>query len=110
MHKVYTNIIQIAGDVITVEAEGVGNLEIAQITTSRGTSLAQVIRIDEKKISLQVFAGSKGVSTGDKVRFLGHQMQVASGDNLMGRIFNGSGKPLDKGPQLFDNMVETGKP
>jgi V/A-type H+-transporting ATPase subunit B len=110
MYKSYTNIIQIAGDVITVEAEGVGYLEIAQVSTSRGTSLAQVIRIDEKKVSLQVFAGSKGVSTGDKVRFLGHQMQVASGDNLLGRVFNGSGLALDKGPQILDNMIETGKP
>ena len=110
MYKSYTNIIQIAGDVITVEAEGVGYLEIAQVSTSRGTSLAQVIRIDEKKVSLQVFAGSKGVSTGDKVRFLGHQMRVASGDNLLGRVFNGSGLALDKGPQILDNMIETGKP
>jgi len=110
MYKLYTNIIQIAGDVITVEAEGVGYLEIAQVSTSRGTSLAQVIRIDEKRVSLQVFAGSKGISTGDKVRFLGHQMQVASGDNLLGRVFNGSGAPLDKGPEIFDNMIETGKP
>ncbi len=110
MHKVYTNIIQIAGDVITVEAEGVGYLEIAEVLTKRGSSLAQVIRIDDKKTSLQVFAGSKGISTGDRVRFLGHQMRVSSGDNLLGRVFNGSGFPLDKGPQLFDNMIETGKP
>ncbi|MDP2938405.1 MAG: V-type ATP synthase subunit B [Candidatus Omnitrophota bacterium] len=110
MYKLYTNIIQIAGDVITVEAEGVGYLEIAQVSTSRGTSLAQVIRIDEEKVSLQVFAGSKGVSTEDRVRFLGHQIQVASGDNLLGRVFNGSGAPLDKGPEVLDNMIEVGKP
>ncbi|MEW6170392.1 MAG: V-type ATP synthase subunit B [Candidatus Omnitrophota bacterium] len=108
MHKTYTNIIQIAGDVITVEAENIGYLEIAQVTTRRGTSLAQVIRIDGKKVSLQVFAGSKGVSTGDKVRFLGHPMRVASGENLLGRIFNGSGLSLDKGPQLVDNLIDIG--
>ncbi|MEK6727134.1 MAG: V-type ATP synthase subunit B [Candidatus Omnitrophota bacterium] len=110
MHKVYTNIIQISGDVITVEAQGVGYLEIAQVSTRRGTSLAQVIRIDGKKVSLQVFAGSKGVSTGDKVRFLGHPMRTASGENLLGRIFNGSGQPLDKGPQISDNLVDIGAP
>ena len=44
MHKVYTNIIQIAGDVITVEAEAIGYMEIAEVTTRRGVSLAQVIR------------------------------------------------------------------
>lgn len=110
MHKVYTNIIQIAGDVITVEAEGVGYLEIAQVFTKRGTSLAQVIRIDGEKVSLQVFAGSKGVSTGDRVRFFGHAMRTASGENLLGRVFNGSGQPLDKGPQLLDNLVDIGAP
>jgi len=110
MHKVYTNIIQISGDVITVEAEGVGYLEIAQVFTKRGSSLAQVIRIDGKKVSLQIFAGSKGVSTNDKVRFLGHQMRVGSGANLLGRIFNGSGVALDKGPELVDNMIDIGTP
>ncbi|MFZ2602532.1 MAG: V-type ATP synthase subunit B [Candidatus Omnitrophota bacterium] len=110
MHKVYTNIIQISGDVITVEAEGVGYLEIAQVFTKRGSSLAQVIRIDGKKVSLQVFAGSKGVSTNDKVRFLGHQMRTGSGANLLGRIFNGSGAALDKGPELVDNMIDIGTP
>ena len=110
MRKIYTDIIRIAGDVITVEAEGIGYNEIAQITTSRETSLAQVIRLDGKRVSLQVFAGSRGVSTGDKVRFLGHPMRVASGNNLLGRIFNGSGIPLDKGPTLSENMIDIGGP
>jgi V/A-type H+/Na+-transporting ATPase subunit B len=110
MHKIYTSIVQIAGDVITVEAEGVGYMEIAEISTSRGMSLAQVIRLDGNRVSLQVFAGSKGISTGDKVRFLGHPMRVASGEDLMGRIFNGSGLPLDKGPVLSENLVDIGGP
>jgi len=110
MHKVYTDIAQIAGDVITVEAEGVGYNDIAEVTTRRGMSLAQVIRLDGKMVSLQVFAGSKGISTGDKVRFLGHPMRVASGENLLGRIFNGSGIPLDKGPVLTDNIIDIGGP
>jgi hypothetical protein len=59
MAKVYTNIIQIRGDVITVEAEDIGYNEIAEVTTARGVSLAQVIRLDGKKVFLQVFAGSK---------------------------------------------------
>lgn len=110
MQKTYTNIIQIAGDVITVEADNVGYLEIAQVITRRGVSLAQVIRLDGKKVSLQVFAGSKGVSTGDKVRFLGHSMRISSGNDLMGRIFNGSGSALDKGPELSDNEIDIGTP
>ena len=110
MHKVYTNILQIAGDVITVEAEGIGYNEIAQVTSSRGASLAQVIRLDNKRVSLQIFAGSRGVSTGDKVRFLGHSMRISCTDALLGRIFNGSGKPLDRGPSLEDNLIEIAGP
>lgn len=110
MQKIYTNIVQIAGDVITVEAEGVGYLDIAEVTTRRGVSLAQVIRLDGKKVYLQVFAGSRGISTGDKVRFLGHPMRVASGENLLGRIFNASGLPLDSGPKLCENVIEIGGP
>lgn len=110
MYKVYSKIIQIAGDVITVEAQDVGYLDIAQVHTRYGVSLAQVIRIDGKKIFLQVFSGSRGISTGDHVRFLGHPMRVSSGDNLLGRIFNGSGMPLDKGPSLSENIVDIGGP
>lgn len=110
MHKVYTDIIQIAGDVITVEAEGIGYMEIAEVSSKKGSSLAQVIRIDEKRVSLQVFAGSRGISTGDKVRFLGHPMRTSSGEALLGRIFNGSGLPRDKGPELSDHMIDIGGP
>ena len=110
MQKLYTNIHQIVGDVITVEAENIGITELAQVITKRGTSLAQVIRLDGKKIFLQVFAGSRGISTGDKVRFLGHPMRVATGTTLLGRIFNGSGMPLDNGPELAENLVDIGGP
>ena len=110
MQKFYTSIIQIAGDVITVEAENVGNTEMAQVMTSRGTSLAQVIRLDGKKVFLQVFAGSRGISTNDRVRFLGRPMRIATGNTLLGRIFNGSGMPLDNGPELSDNLVDIGGP
>lgn len=110
MQKIYTSILQIVGDVITVEAEDVGNSELAQVHTRQGTSLAQVIRLDGKRVFLQVFAGSRGISTGDKVRFLGHPMRIATGSMLLGRIFNGSGRPLDNGPALTDSLVDIGGP
>jgi V/A-type H+-transporting ATPase subunit B len=110
MRKAYQRIIQIAGNVITVEAEDVFNGELAQVTSQRGTSLAQVIRIDGEKVSLQVFAGSRGVSTGDQVLFLGHQMQVATTENLLGRVFNGSGNPRDRGPSIQESLVDVGGP
>ena len=110
MHRVYTNIVEITGDVITVEAEGIGYMDIAEVTTKYGISLAQVIRLDGKKVALQVFAGSRGISTTDKVRFLGYPMRVASGEDLLGRIFDGSGQPLDKSPALSQNLIDIGGP
>ena len=110
MKKVYSKIESINGSVITVKAEDVSYGELAQVQTSFGTSLAQVNKLDRDLVSLQVFAGGRGVSTGDEVRFLGREMQVSFSDDLLGRIFNGSGEPRDQGPMLKDNMVEIGGP
>ena len=110
MKKVYSKIESINGSVITVKAEDVSYGELAQVQTSFGTSLAQVNKLDRDLVSLQVFAGGRGVSTGDEVRFLGREMQVSFSDDLLGRIFNGSGEPRDQGPALKDNMVEIGGP
>ncbi|MBR2508496.1 MAG: V-type ATP synthase subunit B [Lentisphaeria bacterium] len=110
MRKVYHKILQIAGNVITVEADNVAYNELAEVTSSRGTSLAQVIRLQDSKVSLQVFAGGRGISTGDEVRFLGHEMQVASGEDLLGRVFNGRGMPRDGKPVLEDNLINIGGP
>ena len=110
MQKVYSQILQIAGDVITVEADDVSYKELAEIRTSLGMSLAQVIRLDGKKVSLQVLAGSRGISTNDKVRFLKKQIQVSFSENLVGRIFDGAGNPRDNGPELTDNMIDIGGP
>jgi len=108
--KVYSKIIQIAGDVITVEAEDIGYRELAEIRTSSGVSLAQVIRLDGKRVSLQVLAGSRGISTDDSVRFLKHPIQVSFSENLVGRIFTGDGSPRDNGPALKENMIDIGGP
>ena len=110
MSKVYNRIESITGNVITVKARGVRYNELAQITTRFGKSLAQVNKIDDDIVSLQVFAGGQGVSTGDEVRFLGHEMRVSFSDDLLGRIFNGSGEPRDMGPALTDNMTAIGGP
>jgi V/A-type H+-transporting ATPase subunit B len=110
MQKIYNRIIQIAGNVITVEAKDVGYSDLAEISSMAGKSLAQVIRIDGEKVYLQVFAGSRGISTGDKIRFLGHPMRVSFTENLMGRLFNGAGLPRDNGPTLQENMIEIGGP
>ncbi len=98
------------GNVITVRAEGIGYEELAEIKTARGKSLAQVIKLDNDIVSLQIFAGSRGVSTKDEVRFLGHPMQVSFSENMIGRIFDGSGQPRDKGPALTENLISIAGP
>lgn len=110
MDKIYSKIESISGNVITVKAENVAYGELAEITTSFGTSLAEVIKLDRDMVSLQVFAGGRGVSTGDSVRFLGNPMRVPFSDNLLGRVFTGSGEPRDNGPALSENLITIAGP
>ena len=110
MNKVYNRIESITGNVITVRAKGIRNNELATVSTRFGKSLAEVNKIEGDLVSLQVFAGGKGVSTGDEVRFLGHEMQVSFSEDLLGRVFNGSGEPMDKGTALTENMKPIGGP
>ncbi len=110
MHKVYHRIDQIAGNVIVVRATDVSYKELAQVTSAQGTSLAQVIQLDGDRVSLQVFAGSRGIATDAKVRFLGHTMQVPFSEALLGRVFTGSGAPRDHGPEITENLVPIGGP
>ncbi len=106
MQKVYTKIESIVGNVVTVRAEGIRNADLALV----GDSYASVIKLDNDLVSLQVFAGAQGVSTSDPVRFLGRPMMVSFSENLLGRIFNGTGVPRDKGPALTENMIPIGGP
>ena len=110
MRKVHSKILSIAGNVITVRAKDVAYEELAEVKTSRGKSLAQVIKLEADIVSLQVFSGSRGISTNDEVRFLGHPMRVTFSKNILGRIFDGSGAPRDKGPTLVDNLIEISGP
>ncbi|MFP4477111.1 MAG: V-type ATP synthase subunit B [Desulfatibacillaceae bacterium] len=110
MKRVVNRIRNIVQNVVTVYARGVSNEELAEVRTAYGKSLAQVIRLEGDAVYLQVFAGGRGVSTGDEVRFLGHPMQVAFTDDLLGRVFDGSGYPRDNGPALTENMVEIAGP
>ena len=88
MKKIYSKIDEISGNVITVRAQGVRYGELALVNSAYGASLAEVIKIYEDRVSLQVFAGSRGISTGDRVTFLHHPMQVSFSDNLLGMGFH----------------------
>lgn len=110
MNKVYSHIETITGNVISVRADNVSYGELAEVSTRYGSSFAETIRLDKDFVSLQVFAGGRGISTGDEVRFLGHPMQVSFSDDLLGRIFNGAGRPRDGGPVLTDNLISIAGP
>ncbi len=102
MRKVYTHIDQIVGPVVSLHAEGIAYGELARIRLKDGnTTYAQVIKLLGDLVTLQVFAGSKGISTGDEVEFLGRQVQLGfSAENLLGRTFSGVGEPIDGRPPL----------
>jgi len=110
MHKVYHTIDNLAGSIVTLRAEGVKYRELAEVTSRTGTSLAQVIKLDGGTVTLQVFAGARGVATDGRVRFLGHPMRVHFSDALLGRAFTGSAVPRDKGPVLTDSLIDIGTP
>jgi V/A-type H+-transporting ATPase subunit B len=110
MRKVYSKIDSIVGNVITVKADGIRYKDLAVVESRYGSSLAETIRLKGDQVSLQVFNGGRGISTGDEVRFLGHPMQVSFSENLLGRIFDGSGNPRDAGPELTDGLVEIAGP
>ncbi len=105
MRKVYNKINQIAGSVITIQASGVAYNELAEITTDAGPALAQVISMRGDNVSLLVFAGTRGISTASEIRFLGKQLETSYTPALLGRVFDGSGRPRDKGPAMQENMI-----
>lgn len=108
----HTRVLEIVGDTIRVKAQGAAFGELAMVENTNGeTSLAKVVELDQDIVSLQVFTGGKGLSTEAGVRFLGHQQKVTYSDNILGRIFRGSGEPFDDGPNLStDPQIEVGGP
>ena len=111
MDKIYDKITNIRGNLITVFAKGVKLGELGRIYRKSGeTTLASVLSIDGEKVTLQAFQNPRGVSTGDRVSFLGHSMQTIANKSLLGRCLNGSGEPIDGGPELMGQQIEIGRP
>lgn len=109
-NKVYHQIDALSGSVATLRAEGVRYNEIAEVASRAGTSLAQVIKLDGPNVTLQIFAGARGVDTSARVRFLGETMKVPFSQDLLGRAFTGSGVPRDGGPAIAENPSPIGQP
>ena len=104
--KVYTKITQITKATCTLNAQGVGNDELA-IVDGR---LAQVVKIWGNDITLQVFSGTEGIPTNAEVTFLGKAPTLRVGDDLCGRFFNSFGDPIDGGPAVDGEEREIGGP
>ena len=109
-NKVYHKIDALSGSIATLRAEGVKYNEIAEIESRAGTSLAQVIKLDGPNVTLQIFAGARGVDTAAKVRFIGETMKVPFSEALLGRAFTGSGVPRDGGPAITEDPSPIGQP
>jgi V/A-type H+-transporting ATPase subunit B len=107
-----TRIVEIVGDLIRVKASDAALGHVAVIENVTGeTSLARVVELDRDLASLQVFQGGMGLSTRATVRFLHHPAQVTYSGNILGRIFSGTGEPIDSGPELTaEPKIQIGGP
>ena len=97
---------------IKVRARGVALGDLATVTNISGeSSLARVVELNGNEVSLQVFAGSKGLSTNAQVCFLGLPQQAIYSEAILGRVFDGAGEPIDGKPALqYDRHVEVDTP
>ncbi len=88
--------------------------EIAEISLNDGTSrLGRIVQISGEKVVLQVFEGTKGLSlTNTKTKFMGKPMEMPLSPDILGRVFNGAGKPIDGLGDIFPekSMDINGKP
>lgn len=111
MKKIYERIEDMRGNLITVTAKDASLGELARVELKNGRSVyASVLRIDGDRVTLQVFENTRGISTGDRVIFLNREMQAVYGDALLGRRLNGTGKPIDGGPDIVGDSVNIGGP
>lgn len=89
-----------------LHATGVGNEELATINGR----LAQVVRIMDTEVTLQVFGGTEGIPTDAEVVFLGKAPSLKVGDSLAGRFLNAYGEPIDGGAEIIGEEREIGGP
>jgi len=77
--------------------------EIVNVNLANGTvRKGQILEVNKKKAVVQVFEGTSEVDTKNcHIEFTGETLKMPMSDDVMGRIFNGSGKPLDKGPNVL---------
>ncbi len=106
----YIGINQVAGPLIFVKGiHNVGFNEIAEIIDTRGrVRLGMVLETSEGAAVIQVFAGTSGLSIPEtRLRFRGESLRFGVGTEILGRVFNGLGEPIDGGPPpMVEEMMD----
>ena len=104
MMKEYRTIHEISGPLMVVEqVEGVTYDELGEIELSDGSRRrCQVLEVNGNKAVVQLFEPSAGINLRDsKIRFLGHPLELGVSADMLGRVFNGMGQPIDGGPAIL---------
>ena len=104
--RVYTHLDAVTKATVTVRAQGASNDELAMV----GDRLAQVVKIEGDKVTLQVFSGTEGLATNVEVAFTGHVPGLKVGEDLAGRFFDAYGRPIDGGAEAEGEWREIGGP
>jgi V/A-type H+-transporting ATPase subunit B len=100
--KEYQTITEISGPLVFVETdEPVGYDDIVEIETADGeTRRGQVLESASDYVAIQVFEGTEGIDRSASVRFLGETMKMPVTEDLLGRVMDGTGQPIDGGPEI----------
>jgi len=107
--KEYQTITEISGPLVFAEVdEPVGYDEVVEIETPNGdTRRGQVLESSEGVVAIQVFEGTGGIDRNSSVRFLGETMKMPVTEDLLGRVLDGSGNPIDGGPEIVpDDRID----
>ena len=109
MIKEYRTIREISGPLMIVKnVEGVTYDELAEIELPTGeVRRCKVLEVDRDRAVVQLFDSSSGINLAEsKVRFLGHGMQLGVSPDMLGRVFDGMGRPADDGPEILADKYE----
>ncbi len=100
--KEYETITEISGPLVYAEVdEPIGYDEIVEIETDDGRTLrGQVLESSDGLVAIQVFEGTTGIDRNASVRFLGETLKMPVTEDLLGRVMDGSGQPIDGGPEI----------
>ena len=104
MIKEYKTIREIASPLMVVEhVDGVTYDELAEIELPSGEKRrCKVLEVEGDKAVVQLFESAQGINLAQsKVRFLNHPLELAVSEDMLGRVFNGMGQPIDGGPEIL---------